>query len=197
MTLVKKLGSLFFQFVYWIFKETGINGVLVIAILIEIPILLFYYSDSSSFYTISKNYRIQDIIDYKEISIDELPAAKKEYASDSDHYFHTIIQIDNYYYAETHIPILSAVDSDGDSLYFLDYDYYDDLEDNLPIYKNPNLHSVIPAGASAYVTYLLEIPDYNIDTTDSITVYSADHLPYNSEEKEYNTGRRLTAPFTP
>lgn len=197
MYLVKKLGSLLIQFIYWIFKEAGINGLLVIAILIEIPILCFYYSDASNFYAISENYRIRNITDYREISIDELPTDKKEYAMDFQHYYYTTVQIDNYYYSEIHIPLLSAVDSDGDSLDFSESKYYDDLEDILPVYKNPYLRSVIPAGASAYVTYLLEIPDYSIDTTDSITIYSADSFPYHAEEKEYNTGRRLTAPFTP
>lgn len=196
MRIVSRIIALFIQFVFWIFKKTGINGILVIVLLIEIPILCLYYSDSSLDYILDDNYRIQKIVGYDEISIEELPETEKEYASDSYHYFYTTIQIDNYYYNEIRTPDLEAEDSEGDSLTFSQCGYYDDLEANTSY--STHISAVIPSGASANVIYLLGLSDYEIDTLDSITVYNfLDHLDYDSEEEEYETGRRLTAPFVP
>lgn len=188
------LGALFISFVHWLFKKSGINGILIIILFIEIPILCFYYSDSSRYYAIDDNYRIEKIVDYEEIFMNGLPETENE--PSPYHYFYTTVQIDNYYYKEIPTPDLKAEDSDGISIPFSQCGYYDDLENNASY--TGHLSAVIPAGVSANVPYLLELSDYHLNAMDSITIYGYwNHLHYDSEKQEYEAGRRLTAPLAP
>lgn len=187
-----KLCELFFDFLCWIYKKVGINGILVVLILIEIPVLYFYYADNHSYYEIKDNYKLTAVTKYEELSPEEFP----ESASTDSHYYHAIIQIDNYYYQETHLPDLDAIDENGNYFSVSTCDYYDDLEEQTQYPTHPR--SAIPAGTAVNATYLLEISDYDLEGITSITFYSfLDHIDAASEKEEYENGTRITVPFQP
>lgn len=193
MHIAGNLGAWILRMFHFIFKKLGINGILVMILLIELPALYAYYCDERGHYVIERNYRMQGVVNYREVSVDELPEKEKTYASGSGRYFYTDVQIDNYYYKELLAHGVNAESSEGYALPFYQCDYYDDLES-----LSGKLRSVIPAGTSAYVTYLLTIPDYHMDTIDSVTIYSVEdhYLNYDSEEEEYEAGRRITVPLS-
>lgn len=187
-----KLCGLFFDFLCWIYKKLGINGILAILILIEIPILYLFYADNHSYYAIKDNYKLVDVTKYKELSAEEVP----ESASTDSHYYYAIIRIDNYYYQETHLPDLEAIDQNGDFLSVSTCDYYDDLEEQTQYPTHPR--AAIPAGTAVNAAYLLKIPDYDLKDITSITFYSfLDHIDAASEQAEYENGKRITVPFQP
>ena len=181
----------------YIYKNTGINGILVLILIVELPCCLYYFYEVSSTYSIDDNLQLMQVKNFTPVSYEELPESTKEYYSDYQLYYHANVEIGNYYNADDNIPNLSAQDQNGESLHANYYDYYDGYNEPGSFPKLDG-RTVIPPGTSVIVPYLFEIGDYEKEEIKNITFYFYDaQYETKNVEEQINRGMRITTPFTP
>lgn len=184
-------------FLVFLYKQLGINAILVVILFVEILCCTFYYSDNSSFYRIADNLKLIQVTSFTPVFYEELPESEKEYYSDYKLYYLANVEIGNYYYTADNIPSLSAEDQNGDSIHPDYYDYYSEYEElvNFPKVEG---RTTIPAGTSVVVPYLFHILDFETENIESISFYFYDVIYEQPNiEKQMTDKLRITAPFTP
>ena len=89
----------------WIHRKSGINGILVIAILIALPCSIFFSESSSTQYKSVKGYAVTPVSDTEKVAEKDLPASIDRFADD---YYKVVLQINNCYSTELpHAPYLT------------------------------------------------------------------------------------------
>ena len=89
----------------WIHRKSGINGILVIAILIALPCSIFFSESSSTQYKSGKRYVVTPVSDTEKVAEKDLPASIDRFADD---YYKVVLQINNCYSTELpHAPYLT------------------------------------------------------------------------------------------
>ena len=74
----------------WIHRKSGINGILVIAILIALPCSIFFSESSSTQYKSGKRYAVTPVSDTEKVAEKDLPASIDRFADD---YYKVVLQI--------------------------------------------------------------------------------------------------------
>lgn len=133
--------------VMWVHKKSGINGILVIAILIAIPCSFLSSESSSTKYRSFKGYSITPVSDTQKVAEKDLPASIDRFADD---YYKVVLQINNHYSTElSHAPYLTLDDEEYYAS-FRPLEYYSDIEKS---YDVISLENCIPAGTAVSIPY--------------------------------------------
>jgi hypothetical protein len=131
----------------WIHRKSGINGILVIAILIALPCSIFFSESSSTQYKSGKRYAVTPVSDTEKVAEKDLPASIDRFADD---YYKVVLQINNCYSTELpHAPYLTL---NNEKYYasFRPLEYYCDIENS---YDVISLENCIPAGTTMSIPY--------------------------------------------
>lgn len=172
------------KIILWLFHKLGINILLLIALIIEIPCMYSYYNERMYEVQMYTNQTFQAISEPELVSASDLPVGVEDPNDDN---YKVMIQIDNLYTRPSPLhPSLYAEDDDGGFYTMQPVDYYADIDsyDILPV------RTYFPAGMR------VTLPCY-IDATSTegktLSFTSTDALYRNSA---YHTNDKNTLTIT-
>lgn len=164
----------------WIHRKFGINGILVIAILIALPCSFFFSESSSTQYKSIKGYAVTPVSDTEKVAEKDLPASIDRFADD---YYKVVLQINNCYSTELpHAPYLTL---DDEKYYasFRPLEYYSDIEKSYDVIF---LESCIPAGITMSIPYYFS--GYELSG------HTLSVMPFSDDEVTKSNSFKLTVP---
>lgn len=172
MKLFIKLIELFFDFVVWIWKKTGINGVLVIAFCIELILIVPICSELESHQQITKNYQCKPAGDPVRVDTSTLPERLKKYAADDEIYYKVTLMVDNHSSMDLGYLSFRISDQNGDSLLYEWNDYYNSDAEASDLCGR----DTIPAASSGLVSYYIGLSSYEAEDITAFHILPDDHL---------------------
>lgn len=177
MHFFSTLISVIIEFLIWLFKKGGINAVLVLVLIIEIPIMIFYYNETCTDYRYEDVYRMERVTEIIPLTYKELPNYTFEQFQSGTCYRLVNIQFGNYYINDVTYPNLYIEDQNGNSIDSDCCDYYD----NLYLSYQYGGECVIPPGTVVNIPCILSIPSQKLYDIDKLVIYdsytSADVIP--------------------
>ena len=149
----------------WFVNKFGINGFLVILLVIEIPVVYVASDSIGSGYRGARNYKIKNV--------DVRPADEetvRQNCPDMDydeknHYYLVTAYLTNFYGEEMRYALLHAQNQEGDYLVFEHVPYYDTAVVNHYGLSN---RDVVPAGVTKPYHYVLELTDFELEHTSEV-----------------------------
>ncbi|BBF43072.1 hypothetical protein lbkm_1758 [Lachnospiraceae bacterium KM106-2] len=187
MSLLGDLLLLFLKFMKSFYKKLGYNAILLVILLIELPLLYLYYSDESIMYRVEKRYEIQRICSIKPIAWnDERIKQSNIHARKGDKYYVVMVEIQNKYCDPLHYISLYAKNQD-DRDFICDFLTYSDDSKN----SGYESDSIIPAGVTKAVPYVISIDVGDLKNTKSITLYEWTSDKDKAKEVTMEVGNQL------
>lgn len=184
MRFVSSIISVIIEFLIWLFKKGGINAILALILIIEIPIMIFYYTENCTNYKYEDVYQMENVSDILTLTYKELPYYTSEQFQTGTCYRLVNIQCSNYYINDVTYPNLYFEDQNGNSVHADCCDYYNNLYQS---YQYGG-ECVIPPGTVVKIPYILSIPYQRLSDIDQLIIYdsytSADMIPDSALEKE-------------
>lgn len=176
--------SLIVNIFLWIYDNFGINAILIIILAIELPVVSFFCKDVTDNYQTENNYKITTHSDLTKTEYSEVEAYISSYNTDEDDlHYNLSIEVSNYYFQGLNYPNLSGKTADGNIATISPKEYYGDIED----YDLRPWKTVIPAGASGTVNYVVSVDESYSDITSPITIHPTGELE--------STTNQFTVPF--
>lgn len=177
MHLFSEVISLFIRFFVWIFRKMGINGILVLLLLIELPVVSVYYSEESKHDTSRQNYKLAEPVSMEEISIEDPRLTENGVSLKMDmKYYLATIKVENYYSSDVRYMSIEAKNQDEERVNVWPVSYYGELKYD---YIQDGLS--IPAGSSRDMQYIVGIPEEEVKDTSSICFYEWVYEEYGKE----------------
>lgn len=147
----------------FIFLKVGINGILIVVLLIELPILHIYYQEESQQYRWEQEYRISQSPQIRPLSKEEaLELGDLDVYEGESHYL-TELSLDNLYSNDIRYLSIYAKNQDGYELRFHSLDYYDSAQGKG--------QTVIPAGTRGKKTYVLSLSESEMEELDTLIFF--------------------------
>lgn len=151
----------------WLVSKFGINALLIIILVVEIPVVYLASESIGSGYRSARNYKIQKVdvrpADEEAVKLN-CPDLEDEYDEDS-HYYLVTAYLTNFYGEEMPYALLHAQNQDGKYLDFDDIRYYDE---QIVEHYNISNSEVIPAGVTKPFHYILRLNDYDAECTSEV-----------------------------
>ncbi|MDO4555017.1 MAG: hypothetical protein Q4B70_07740 [Lachnospiraceae bacterium] len=149
-----------------IFRKINRNIILLLLLIIEIPLLIQYSMTYQYEYRYKNNYKIQYDVEITKLSPEDERIEEYEAALYGEDQFYLITYtIDNYYSTELFTNTQHFEDQDGDRIYARELSYYSNLTGG-----NISHNTVIPAGSSGKVSYLLCMTPEQAENTKTVTI---------------------------
>lgn len=140
------------RFCAYIFKHLGLNGLLLLILILVLPGSLYYTTMTKDNYKHSSQYTLSAVSDVEEVKEQDVPASVKEY--DETYYMVTLELSNPYSHELVRLPSLDA-NQDDHYLHFTPYDYYTDIKD----YNTVEVYTCVPAKTSVKVPYYFSSDD--------------------------------------
>jgi len=184
MHFFSSIISVLIRFLIWLFKKGGINAILVLVLIIEIPIMIFYYNENCTAYQYEDVYRMESVTEIIPLTYKELPDYTSHQFQSGTCYRLVNIQFSNYYINDVTYPSIHIEDQDGNTIHSDCCDYYNNLYQS---YQYGG-ECVIPPGTIVNIPCILSIPHHQLSDIDNLTIYnsytSADIIPDSILEKK-------------
>lgn len=172
MKLFSKLVELFLHFIIWIWKKTGINGVLVIAFCIELLLIIPICSELESHQEIAKNYQCNLAGEPVFVDTHSLSEEQKKYATDNESYYKITLMVENHSSMDLGYLSVQISDQNENPLPYEQDNYYDSNAQD----SNFCRRNTIPAGAYGHVSYYVGLPSYAMENITAVHIYPDNHL---------------------
>ena len=144
----------------WFVNKFGINGFLVILLVIEIPVVYVASDSIGSGYRGARNYKIKNVDE--ETVRQNCPDMDYD---EENHYYLVTAYLTNFYGEEMRYALLHAQNQEGDYLVFEHVPYYDTAVVNHYGLSN---RDVVPAGVTKPYHYILELTDFELEHTSEV-----------------------------
>lgn len=134
------------RFCAYIFKHLGLNGLLLLILILVLPGSLYYTTKTKDNYKHSSQYTLSAVSDVEKIEEQAVPSCVR---TQGEAYYKVTLEISNPYSHELiRLPSLDA-SHDDHYLLFAPYDYYTEIKD----YNTVAVYNCIPAKTSVKVPY--------------------------------------------
>lgn len=173
------------KIIQWLFHKLGINILLLIALIIEIPCMYSYYNESMYKVQLYTNQAFQVTGDPELVSATDLPSGVED---PNDNNYKVMIQVDNLYtQASPSHPSLYAEDEDGGFYTMHPVDYYADIDsyDILPA------RTYLPAGMRITLPFYIDA----LSTEGKTLSFTSTDALYRNSTYRTNDKNTLTITF--
>lgn len=161
--ILGELVKLFLKFCVFITRKVGINGILFLILILELPAMYFYYSNTRYEYLQGHEYNILEGNGIRKLSpekdhLEQMGVSVKK----SESYYLAELQVDNLYSNEIRYLSLSASNQNGDVIDCRTMGYYDA--------SGNEGQEVIPAGVTGTLSCIITLTEEEIQQTDEIVL---------------------------
>lgn len=147
----------------FIFLKVGINGILIVILLVELPILHFYYQEERQQYRWEQEYQISQSPQIRPLTREMALDLKDLDVYEGEAYYLAELTLDNLYSNDIRYLSIYVQNQDGYELRCHSMDYYDSAEG-----KGQN---VIPAGARGKKTYVISLSESELEDLDTLIFF--------------------------
>lgn len=151
----------------WFVKKFGVNGFLVIILVVEFPVVYLASDSIGSDYRGARNYKIKNVDVHP---ADEETVRQNCPALDYDgeqNYYEVTAYLTNFYGKEMPYALLHAENQDGDYLVLEHIPYYDTA---VLKHYDMSYRDVVPAGVTKPYHYILELTDFEVEQTSEVVL---------------------------
>ena len=166
MKLFSKLVEVFLHFMIWIWKKTGINGVLVIAFCIELLLIVPICSELQSHQRIIENYQCSLAGEPVAVDIHSLPEEQKEYGMENESYYKITLMVENHSSLDLGYLFVQVSDQNENPLPYEQYHYYDSNAQD----SNFCRRNTIPTGTCGHVSYYVGLSSYAMENLTAVHI---------------------------
>lgn len=159
--ILVEILRLFAKFGIFIVKKLGINGILCLVLLLELPVMFFYYTGMRYEYRQECNYSISKTAKVRKLSIKkDMQELEGISVKKRESYYLVELKVNNRYSRDILYMSVTARNQDGDFVTCMNRNYYDA--------SGNEGRSVIPAGATGKIFCVITLTEAEIPRTDEI-----------------------------
>lgn len=178
MHIGSELIAYFIRFLMWLFRQVGINGILVVVILIELGGMRVYYSAGQDDYQYEDNCRLTEVVSIEPVSAEDKRLVENGIKIEADRkYYAVTVKLENYYSTDLEYMHIAAKNQNDYEVDCTRIQYYGTLE-----YYYVTDRLLVPAGASNELDYIISMQDEIAEQTETLTLYEWDSEKEDGEQ---------------